>query len=110
MHRKFAIRKCAQVARVQGFYAFAIENGGHCLGGKNILQTYSMYGPSRACRQHGKGGPWSMEVYKFTSKSICKSSDLLGYMSSMCLILTFLLIVRIRIASSIMYRDKICCN
>lgn len=68
MHRKYAIRKCAQVARVQGFFAFAIENGGHCLGGKNILQTYSMYGASRACKQDGKGGPWSMEVYKFTSK------------------------------------------
>ncbi|KAK3727905.1 hypothetical protein QZH41_017735, partial [Actinostola sp. cb2023] len=68
IRRKYAIRKCAQISRVQGFPAFAIENGGHCLAGKNVLQTYSMYGPSRGCKQDGKGGPWSMEVYKFTGK------------------------------------------
>lgn len=64
--RKFAIKKCATIAKVQGFPAFAIENGGQCLGGKDILQTYNMYGASRACKVDGRGGPWSMEVYKFT--------------------------------------------
>lgn len=66
--RKFAIRKCAMVARHQGFPAFALENGGQCLGGKNILAMYNMYGPSGACLADGKGGPWSMEVFKFKSK------------------------------------------
>ena len=66
--RKFAIKKCAMVARRQGFPAFALENGGQCLGGKNILAMYNMYGPSGACRPDGKGGPWSMEVFKFKRK------------------------------------------
>ena len=65
---KFAIKKCSTIARVQGFPAFALENGGQCLGGKDILQTYNMYGASSACKTDGRGGPWSMEVYKFTSK------------------------------------------
>lgn len=64
--RKFPIKKCATIAKVQGFPAFALENGGQCLGGKDILQTYNMYGASRACQADGRGGPWSMEVYKFT--------------------------------------------
>ena len=68
--RKFAIKKCAMVARRQGFPAFALENGGQCLGGKNILAMYNMYGPSGACRVDGKGGPWSMEVFKFKRKVI----------------------------------------
>ena len=66
--RKFPIKKCATIARVQGFPAFALENGGQCLGGKDILQTYNMYGASSACQADGRGGPWSMEVYKFTSE------------------------------------------
>lgn len=66
MLRKFAIKKCSTIARVQGFPAFALENSGQCLGGKDILQTYSMYGASSACKPDGRGGPWSMEVYKFT--------------------------------------------
>ena len=66
--RKLPIKKCATIARVQGFPAFALENGGQCLGGKDILQTYNMYGASSACEADGRGGPWSMEVYKFTSK------------------------------------------
>ncbi|EDO35755.1 predicted protein [Nematostella vectensis] len=65
-NRRFSVRKCAQVARVQGFPAFAVENGGQCLGGKNIMQKYHKYGASHECRRDGKGGPWSMEVYKFT--------------------------------------------
>lgn len=68
MSRKFAIKKCSTIARVQGFPAFALENSGQCLGGKDILQTYNMYGASSACKPDGRGGPWSMEVYKFTSK------------------------------------------
>lgn len=63
--RQFAIKKCSVIARVQGFPAFALENGGQCLGGKDILETYNMYGASGACKRDGKGGPWSMEVYKF---------------------------------------------
>ena len=69
MLRKFAIKKCSTIARVQGFPAFALENGGQCLGGKDILKTYNMYGGSSACKADGRGGPWSMEVYKFTSKN-----------------------------------------
>lgn len=65
--RQFAIKKCSVIARVQGFPAFALENGGQCLGGKDILETYNMYGASGACKRDGKGGPWSMEVYKFIS-------------------------------------------
>ena len=79
--RKFAIKKCATIAKVQGFPAFAIENGGQCLGGKDILQTYNMYGASRACKVDGRGGPWSMEVYKFTSKLFYQLWSL-GYPSS----------------------------
>ena len=67
MSRKFAVKKCSTIARVQGFPAFALENSGQCLGGEDILQTY-MYGASSACKPDGRGGPWSMEVYKFTSK------------------------------------------
>lgn len=66
--RKFAIKKCSTIAKVQGFPAFALENGGQCLGGKDILQTYNMYGASGACKPDGRGGPWSMEVYKFASR------------------------------------------
>ena len=68
MLRKYAIKKCSTIARVQGFPAFALENSGQCLGGKDILQTYNMYGASSACKADGRGGPWSMEVYKFTSE------------------------------------------
>ena len=54
-----------KVAWQQRFLAFAVENGGQCYGGKDILRTYNMYGPSQGCKKDGKGGPWSMEVYKF---------------------------------------------
>ena len=75
--RKFPIKKCATIAKVQGFPAFALENGGQCLGGKDILQTYNMYGASRACQADGRGGPWSMEVYKFTSELFIKIKRIL---------------------------------
>ena len=78
--RKFAIKKCSTVARIQGFPAFAIENGGNCLAGKNVLQTYDMYGPGGACKPDGKGGPWSMEVYKFSSEST-SSQSVIDYLS-----------------------------
>lgn len=61
--RRDSVKKCAQVAKQQGFKAFAVENGGQCFGGKNLLQIYKKYGRSRDCANNGRGGDYAMEVY-----------------------------------------------
>ena len=57
------MKKCALVAKQQSFKAFAVENGGQCFGGKNLLQIYKKYGRSRDCANNGRGGDYAMEVY-----------------------------------------------
>ena len=63
--RQDSVKKCAQVAKKQGFSAFAVENGGQCFGGENLLKTYKKYGRSRDCANDGRGGDYAMEVYAF---------------------------------------------
>ena len=53
------------MAKKQGFSAFAVENGGQCFGGENLLKTYKKYGRSRDCANDGRGGDYAMEVYAF---------------------------------------------
>ena len=63
--RQDSIKKCAQVAHEQGFVAFALENGGQCFSGSQLLQRYKMYGHSMDCGKDGRGGDYAMEVYVF---------------------------------------------
>ncbi len=60
-----ALYKCARIAKLKGYPGFAMENGGQCFGGKNILNKYQQYGSSLECNKSGKGGPWSLNIYKF---------------------------------------------
>ena len=66
--RENSIIKCARVAKEQGFLGFAVENGGQCFGGRNLLQRYKMYGKSNDCAKDGRGGDYAMEVYKFSGE------------------------------------------
>ena len=60
-----SLYKCARIAKLKGFPGFALENGGQCFGEKDILNKYKTYGESPTCGAGGKGGPWSLNVYKF---------------------------------------------
>ena len=60
-----ALYKCARIAKLKGFPGFALENGGQCFGDKNILNKYKSIGASNTCNRNGKGGPWTLNVYKF---------------------------------------------
>lgn len=63
--RQDSIKKCAKIAKEQGFDGFALENGGQCFGGQNLLQRYKRHGRSRDCANDGRGGDYAMEVYTF---------------------------------------------
>lgn len=59
------VKKCAQVAKEQGFAAFSVQNGGQCFGGLELLKKYKKYGRSRDCANDGRGGDYAMDVYQF---------------------------------------------
>jgi hypothetical protein len=63
--RKDSVEKCAQVAKKQGFNGFAVENGGQCFGGHDLLKRYKKYGRSRDCANDGRGGDYALNVYTF---------------------------------------------
>ena len=63
--REDSIKKCAEVAKEQGFAGFAVENGGQCFGGEELLQSYQKHGESRDCGNDGRGGDYAMDVYTF---------------------------------------------
>jgi len=63
--RENAITKCAEVAYQRRFDVFALQHGGWCASSTDAADTYDMYGPSTACEDDGKGGPWANEVYAF---------------------------------------------
>ncbi|XP_065051930.1 uncharacterized protein LOC135681402 [Rhopilema esculentum] len=60
-----SLYKCARIAKLKGFPGFAMENGGQCFGEQDILKKYKSYGASPMCGNKGKGGVWSLNVYKF---------------------------------------------
>jgi len=43
---------------------FYPQAGGWCASSANAGKTYRKYGPSFACYNDGKGGPWSNSVYQ----------------------------------------------
>lgn len=63
--RTAALRKCADVASVLGYTAFALMDGGKCLTGPTANQIYSNNGRSSDCGYYGKGGLTGMSVYSF---------------------------------------------
>ena len=67
--RDDSVKKCAKVAKEQGFTGFAVENGGQCFGGLALLNRYTMYGRSRDCAKDGRGGDYAMEVYRFSGEN-----------------------------------------
>ena len=64
--RRDAIEVCYQVAFERGFNYFAVQDGGWCAASANAGSRYNMYGRSRNCRGHGKGGPAANRVYKMS--------------------------------------------
>ena len=70
--RQDPITKCADVARSRGYQLFAIQNGGMCLSGLKVQETYKIHGLARNCKD-GKGGEWANDVYIFNGET-CLSS------------------------------------
>ncbi|XP_022803120.1 uncharacterized protein LOC111340522 isoform X2 [Stylophora pistillata] len=63
--RRHALYKCARAALDKGRKIFGIENGGQCFASSVGDNEYRRYGASKDCRGDGKGGPWSLQVYRF---------------------------------------------
>ncbi|XP_039258359.2 uncharacterized protein LOC120334906 [Styela clava] len=74
--RKDSIRKCAQVAAMRGFPAFALQDGGKCMGSEKAHTVYSTGGVSNSCSRDGKGGFAENEVYEIISNSKIKLRNL----------------------------------
>ncbi|XP_068706122.1 uncharacterized protein [Montipora foliosa] len=66
--RKYALFKCARAALDKGYKVFGIENGGQCFASTSGDKRYHKYGASKDCKDDGKGGPWSLQVYRFSAK------------------------------------------
>ena len=61
-----AHQKCAVAAMYRGYKAFAIQDGGECVSGPNAHQTFDKYGKSKGCKNDGKGGYRTNQVYSIT--------------------------------------------
>ena len=61
--RKDAVQKCARVALNQGYFYFAIQNGGDCHSSLTAQDTYNIYGLSTKCKR-GRGGEMANDVYE----------------------------------------------
>lgn len=61
--RRYAIRKCALVAKKRGYGVMGVQDGGWCASGPRAFKTFAKYGRSNRCRR-GKGGPWANDVYR----------------------------------------------
>ena len=76
-NKKNAIQECAQFAYSRGFKYFAVQDGGWCATGPNVINTYRKYGLSKKCSNtSGKGGPWSNSVYKIDAKNMLTDCQL----------------------------------
>ena len=64
--RNDAIQKCALAAKIRGYGMSALQHGGMCVGGPNANETFDKYGKSQDCKNDGKGGPWTNQVYRLT--------------------------------------------
>lgn len=61
--REDAVQKCARVALNQGYFYFAIQNGGDCHSSLTAQDTYNIYGLSTKCKR-GRGGEMANDVYE----------------------------------------------
>nr|XP_039253086.1 uncharacterized protein LOC120330271 [Styela clava] len=68
--REDALGKCARYARSRGFRFFALQDGGYCSASIDAENTYRRIGPSQKCRNDGKGGPWSNQVYEIMPQKL----------------------------------------
>ncbi|XP_078379553.1 uncharacterized protein LOC144662584 [Oculina patagonica] len=65
LNRQNAIVKCAVAARKRKFLAFALQHGGWCASSATAWETYNKYGQSSDCKEDGKGGNLTNNVYVF---------------------------------------------
>ena len=66
--RHQAIQKCAVFAKLQRYKMFGIQDGGMFVTSASTHKTYNKYGESQDCKNHGKGGPWVNQVYRFPER------------------------------------------
>ncbi|XP_032219271.2 uncharacterized protein LOC5518731 isoform X2 [Nematostella vectensis] len=72
--RTYAMFKCARAALDKHVTIFGLENGGQCFGTNEGSTKLATYGPSSDCRVNGKGGPWSLQAYRFLSRPAAQDS------------------------------------
>ncbi|PFX18966.1 Zinc metalloproteinase nas-13 [Stylophora pistillata] len=71
-----SVTKCAEVAQDKEYSYFAIRNGGECLAGPKLQESFKEHGESFECFE-GEGGHEAINVYKIRGK-IASAEDFEG--------------------------------
>lgn len=63
LSRVDSITKCAEVAQDKEYRYFAVRNGGECVAGPRLQESFKEHGESLECFE-GEGGHEAINVYK----------------------------------------------
>lgn len=71
-----SVTKCAEVAQDKEYRYFAVHNGGECVAGPRLQESFKEHGESLECFE-GEGGHEAINVYKIRGK-IASAEDFEG--------------------------------